>query len=233
MLKTVISKVTYVLLSEIIRTNNNNPLTTSLHLYIFYTYIYNLSTLVSNSIPNFDGFGIPDWYIPTKTYIHQLQIDKSNLLDNLVFYGAQSMLQLLYGNNLLTGQTIKNMYNINESNVITTLQYCINSWAQVHYDSRESLLKSPILAQNDVNIDTGFKVDVNRQNNIVTDPTKWIELIVPTGLLKNDDGNPIIDKLNPNSYKIQRELGPNWGNEKGFSITNLNTNFNLLTKLLS
>ena len=48
------------------------------------------------------------------------------------------------------------------------------------------------------------------------DPNRWQPLVVPTGSLTDENGLPIADPDQPDSYTIQSNLTPHWGNVRTF-----------------
>lgn len=50
------------------------------------------------------------------------------------------------------------------------------------------------------------------------DPNHWQPLRVPTGVVKDANGNPIVDPNNPASYVDQKALTPQWGQVTPFAL---------------
>ena len=238
MITTVVGKISCLFSEMIMLRGKNNPLTTSLHLNVFYTFLYNLSTLVSDTVPSLDnGLSLPSWYNYFKnTYIPSLKTDNNNMLDNLIYYGASAMLQLLYGNNATTNKSIKEFYNVDHNDGMYLISLIVKRWAQDHYNVRKNLIETSPFSTDPVSFDTTSKVDAELGsdgnakfvNPLTSDKwVNWNNLTVPSGVVKNSDGTPIIDPTNTASYKNQKYLGNTWGSISGFSITNLDTDFNI------
>jgi hypothetical protein len=237
MTQTLIGKFLYLFLEELVKRGKNKPTDASLHVYVYYTYIYNLSTLLTNRKPYFDELNIlvPLWYAFIKKKFKNLQ-NKDNILDNLVFYGTQAMLKTMFKeNNILNGKHIKLDYGIeNNKNVESILMY-INEFAHIHYESRRALFEEPPFENKTTSFNDGFKADLNVWDNNVADPTKWVELIVPNGTVTQPIVNngvtfnmPTIDPKNPGSYNTQKFLGHVWGTHTGFSVKSENDKINVI-----
>jgi hypothetical protein len=51
------------------------------------------------------------------------------------------------------------------------------------------------------------------------DPNTWQRLTVPTGIVRDETGTPIIDKSNLLSFQLQRFATPQWGAVEPFALT--------------
>jgi PAP2 superfamily len=56
------------------------------------------------------------------------------------------------------------------------------------------------------------------QYDTAEDPNLWHRLTVPTGILRDDLGNPIIDKSKLESFQLQRFATPHWGAVQPFAL---------------
>jgi len=223
--QSTIGNFTYLFLKELVEQKQNKPTKSTLYLYIYHLFIYNLSTLLTRYNPYLDNFDLPIWYIFQKNKL-KFRTDKENMLDNLIFVGSQELYNVMFPNgNTLKNKDIKKDFGINENKIIGFMRPFINEWAQAHFNSRKGMFDEPALENSNVSFDNAFKADINVWDNKVNDPLKWTELAVPTGKVTSQ-GIPVIDKNNSASYSIQKYLGNNWGNHRGFSL-DLNKKFTI------
>jgi hypothetical protein len=58
----------------------------------------------------------------------------------------------------------------------------------------------------------------NAVGNELFDPNRWQPLRVPTGTLRDENNNPIVDNQDPSSYNEQTFLTPHWGSVTSFGM---------------
>jgi hypothetical protein len=129
----------------------------------------------------------------------------------------------MFNNNQLKNKQLCKDFLIKDNYDVLNIMDDIDKWANDHYNSRKHMFDEPSFENKNITFENGFKVDINKWDNKLQDPTKWIELIVPTGTVTQPvEGTqftiPKIDKNDETSYKIQHYLGINWGNHNGFSL---------------
>jgi hypothetical protein len=234
MTQNFIGKLSYCIFEELVNQKKNKPTDGTLYLYLYYTFIYNLSTIISGLKPNLDNITKPIWY--NKLQKHA-RFNTDNMLNNLVFYGSQSMLNKMFKTHILQDKDIELDFNITKNPHVLCFINDIQTWANEHFESRQDMIDENPFESKTIDFKNGFKVDLNQWNNNLPDPTKWIELITPTGKVTDPiiiNGKtiniPKIDETDSTSYSTQNYLGDNWHNHKSFSL-DLKNNFNIINVL--
>ena len=238
MTQTLIGKFLYLFLDELVKHGKNKPTDASLHIYIYYMFIYNLSNLMTIKTKPYTeelNIQLPLWYAFLRRKFRNLQ-NKDNLLDNLVFYGTKAMLdQMFKDENVLKNKNIKLDYGIENNKNVENIYIYINEFAYLHYESRIAMFNEPPFENKTVSFNDGFKADLNVWDNNTSDPTKWVELITPSGTITHPIVHngvtfnmPYIDENKSDSYKTQRYLGNVWGTHNGFSVKSSNDRLNII-----
>lgn len=218
--------------------NGINSITASMNQYVIYLFLYNVLTIFDDNYSYYNDNGLtqePSEYIFFK---NKYSINNDAQLSAALSYSMFAIGRLVFANTpqvknkpieevkILFGFTpeVEEVYNYYFGPEFTLF---INIFAKTSYDNRiliQNIYDCNSCFTNPNQVSRGgpgpFPVDVNgtpqEYLNNIKEPNNYINIRVPTGVVKNENGLPIIDPSIPASYSDKTYNGWQVGWLNGF-----------------
>lgn len=206
--------------------------------YVIFLFLYNITTLVNPIYKFYDDNGLQTLPENYDFYQNKYKGTDELYLDVLLRYSFYLIVKLVYAKLpeiagksdeeikilLGFGPTVEEIYS---SYFAPDFSLFLNKFALSSWTSRKLIFEiysCEACYTNPNSVTQGgpgpFPVDVNGTPQEYLDkyrePLKYNLLRIPTGVVKNEDGIPIIDPANPLSYKDQVYRGIQYGWMNGF-----------------
>lgn len=210
----IVHNLIYGLFEEVIAHGDNNPTKLSLLLYCYFQMFYNIGCLFTkNASLTVDRVSIPPWYNELYNQVLYLT-NKSELLQNFLYYGHNGFLSSLYNDFNKNKYKITD-FGIKDIKLLPSIQLRIFNWGSQHIIGKTSEIEKTGITKNN---DTGMPADITGKPEYTSvNPDKWVNLIVPNGSY-TENGIPIIDINASSTYNIQKFIGNQFWQNRGFSI---------------
>lgn len=223
--KRALHRLMYILFREIVDKSLNKPTTTSILFYLYFSMMYNVSTLFSPQEPYVDNTSTPSDYALLKSQIAGLEGEgvRASTLATLLFHAHQAWCPVLLvaGSNVYryAGLTLADL-GLEAMPVDARYVEMIRTWALSHARSRDADL--PKAGTTPQASDPGVRADVTgNQATDNADPLHWHPLVFPKGtnsVSVNGHDVPVVDTAIPASFGKQPYLGAQWGTVGGFAM---------------
>jgi len=228
----IVSHLLYYYLDDIIKNEDNKPSIFAVYTYMYFQFIYNISTLFNPKLkPSDDRVQIPKQFYNLKAICcNQPQSHKSIFLKALIFYGHQAFMTTLYANYSHSNLRLCDVFledpniNINHINLIHEL-------AKLHIDGKRIIIDSIKKTYNNdqwgIPSDITGKPDFKPKNPCIFEP-----LVIPNGTFVDDAGFPIIDINYSSTFDVCSYNDKNFG-DNICSIINIKSDqFNYINDMV-
>jgi hypothetical protein len=214
-----ISNFIWNFIQENISHSDNNPTKFSVLSYAYFQMLYNVGTLFEKN-----GIESKDRVIPLKKrneiikdiFKYPKNIRK-DLLTTYLYIAHNTFLSKLYPNVKLLNHQDYGLKKIID--IENTTMNALKKYSESHILGKKVELERAMFTTKNT---TGMAADYTGttfQNSNPEPNPYWEQLIVPTGVLKDTNGLPLIDAMNPSSFRIQNFLGSHVYKNTGFAVT--------------
>jgi hypothetical protein len=215
----IISNFIWNFIQENISHSDNNPTKFSVLSYAYFQMLYNVGTLFEKN-----GIESKDRVIPLKKrneiikdiFKYPKNIRK-DLLTTYLYIAHNTFLSKLYPNVKLLNHQDYGLKKIID--IENTTMNALKKYSESHILGKKVELERAMFTTKNT---TGMAADYTGttfQNSNPEPNPYWEQLIVPTGVLKDTNGLPLIDAMNPSSFRIQNFLGSHVYKNTGFAVT--------------
>jgi hypothetical protein len=210
--------------------------------YLMYMYLYNITTIINPRYSYYDDSGLIPKPVNYEYFKEKYETSSEEYLNALLHYGFYLIGKLIFSNTIeiknKPDEVVKIILGftpeieaIYKSYYTLDFSLFLNELALLSYEKRNltfQIFECEACYSNPNQESNGgpgpFPVDVNGTSDEylskVREPLKYNLLQVPTGVVKNADGFPIIDKNIPTSYRNQTFKGIQYGWLSGFWVNN-------------
>jgi hypothetical protein len=228
----IISNFIWNFIQENIGHSDNNPTKFSVLSYAYFQMLYNVGTLFEKN-----GIESKDRVIPLKKrneirkgIVKYPKIIRKNVLKTYLYIAHNAFISKLYPNaKLLTPQDygLKKIIDIEKSTMNALKEY-----SESHFlEKKVELERAMFMKEKNT---TGMAADYTGTTFPNSNPEPnpfWEQLVLPTGVVKDENDLPLIDETKPLSFKIQNFLGSEFYKNTGFAVTPTKNIINLDSKI--
>ena len=215
----IISNFIWNFIQENISHSDNNPTKFSVLSYAYFQMLYNVGTLFEkNGIESKDRVIILTKRNEIKKGILKYAKNiRKDLLTTYLYISHNAFLSKLYPNvKLLNPQDygLKKIIDIEN-----TTMNALKKYSESHILGKKVELERAMFTTKNT---TGMAADYTGttfQNSNPEPNPYWEQLVLPTGVVKDANGLPLIDAMNPSSFRIQNFLGSHVYKNTGFAVT--------------
>jgi hypothetical protein len=226
--KELLHQLVQLLFRAIVDSNNNKPTVTALFFHLYFTALYNVKLLVATDaaqsvVPHGaeQTAPVPADFATVRADIQRLlrsQADFADtLLAQLLFVAHQSFCSARFGA-AYAAQASLTLRDLSAREYVLPAAWTalVSSWASALAHALDAVLPNALLGPV---LPFHVRADVTgADNGVNSNPLHWQPLQIPTGVVRNADGVPVVDAANPASFSKQRFLGATWGQVRGFAV---------------